>query len=796
MIDIFVPCIFRGKTPILLKTAINNGTIKKESWELPNIDYHVENKTSEYENIFRKIEKYFTGTFENAENKEIEILLDEKYENLFKDVKISLNQDNTSMLLGIFLAAAKEIMKLDFKEDWYSITATGTFKNLESGLELEEIGDYKPMPEKPDKYTGFLNYVKENEDTNENKCPPDKQYLYLYINEDKEFAYETNTENESNIINNIQVKGFSPTTDTLFDILDFVFILPTLPKNLLDGKTNSFFDDFDNETQYIRKEEHIESPIYRDKKLTEKLDRNSLFIYGPHGSGRSYLAFQLAQVQIWNRNNYIPIWINMDNESSDSPGEYYMGMKIKLLSVFINNQVDIKAKKNEDHLIKILDEKQFLVIIDGMDLKEEVLDGFFDRVKETLKIIAERKDGSRFIFINSTKYSKKINYLEFYPMRLYKPGEENEERKAVIKFFHKISERKTYYNQNVEKMKEYDVLYKYEEGAYNTYKGFSFSIDPLIKWSDVYFSSPYPWDQDDKSVRVTFKDDNTILVSFSLDVETYAVPKSVIIITDFTFDGCKYLKHISIPDSVTNIGIGTFRDCINLKHITIPKLITTIGDSVFKDCKSLEYVTIPDLVTNIGREAFRNCISLKHITIPKLVTTIGSYAFFDCNSLESVTIPEKVTYIGRCAFHDCCNLKGITIPKSITAIESYTFYGCSSLESVNIPGKVEIIGHFAFSRCSSLENVIIPESVITIGDFAFSCCSSLESVNIPESVITIEDFAFSRCSSLKNVNIPKSVKKINLGAFKWCSKLTTVNIPRGTIVAEDAFDEHVQKQYI
>lgn len=88
--------------------------------------------------------------------------------------------------------------------------------------------------------------------------------------------------------------------------------------------------------------------------------------------------------------------------------------------------------------------------------------------------------------------------------------------------------------------------------------------------------------------------------------ETYDIPDSVTIISDWTFCNSK-LKRIEIPDSVSTIGEGAFSNCTELEQITIPDSVIRIDDSAFRGCTKLKMVEIPDSVLEFGWGLFSGC---------------------------------------------------------------------------------------------------------------------------------------------------------------------------------------------
>ncbi len=260
---------------------------------------------------------------------------------------------------------------------------------------------------------------------------------------------------------------------------------------------------------------------------------------------------------------------------------------------------------------------------------------------------------------------------------------------------------------------------------------------------------------------------------------------SVTKIGDYAFDGCEYLKEISIPDCVTSIGNYALKNCINITEISIPGSVTTIGNYAFYSCKILN-LYIADGVKNIGNYAFSYCSKLTQITLPESIKTIGSDAFRSCTSLTTISIPASVETIGSYAFENCTNLSEINMQSGVTRINGNAFNDCTSLKRVNFPATVEYIASDAFINCGGLEeltvetgninylgvnnciidkrsgalilgckNSVIPSdgSVTSIGEYAFRGCTQLISIHIPASVTTIAGGAFTGMTSLGEITV-------------------------------------------
>ena len=176
-------------------------------------------------------------------------------------------------------------------------------------------------------------------------------------------------------------------------------------------------------------------------------------------------------------------------------------------------------------------------------------------------------------------------------------------------------------------------------------------------------------------------------------------------IGEYAFEGCSFLKSITIPNSVTSIGSGAFYDCSGLTSIDIPNSVTSIGEGAFSGCSGLTSIDIPNSVMSIGDRTFQNCSGLTSIDIPNSVTGIGEGAFRYCSGLTSIDIPNSVTGIGEGAFSSCSGLTSIDIPNSVTSIGNESFYICSSLTSVSFGSGLQLMGDRAFVYCHSLSDI-------------------------------------------------------------------------------------------
>jgi len=369
----------------------NNSTY---SASVIKIEESIKRNCPEFDSVIKNTQCYFTKIYEDVDSASVHIFTRGDHQN------VKLSDSQPSAMLGIFLAAAREIMRLDFKENWQSITATGTFKKPrqkpDGNLILKDIGEYDK------KFKAFIKYAKET------KCDPDKQHLFIYISNKNDWEKELVDKDNKYIC----IKSFSPEKDTLFDILNCVFDLKSysLPEESFQEdykEREKYFSKFEKIATDFGKEKYTESQDYRNKTFSDILENSkSIFIYGPRGSGKSDLAVQLARYLFWNRKIYAPIWIEVESipvgDKNHMPAEIREKLS-RLLSV-----------EDEDDIFYVLKhkDKPFLIIID--DIKEEIVDDFLERMTK----FYETKEGKIYIvFISTAKCSNEgLKNLELIQM--------------------------------------------------------------------------------------------------------------------------------------------------------------------------------------------------------------------------------------------------------------------------------------------------------------------------------------------------------------------------------------------
>ena len=250
-------------------------------------------------------------------------------------------------------------------------------------------------------------------------------------------------------------------------------------------------------------------------------------------------------------------------------------------------------------------------------------------------------------------------------------------------------------------------------------------------------------------------------------------------IPNHAFEGCKYIRTITLPIGVSSIGDSAFRGCESLNAISLPAGIAKIGSSAFYGCSSLSEVVIPVGVSSIESSTFYDCTSLRKVTLPVGLTEIGYSAFGYCQRLVQINIPNTVASIGFGAFDGCTGLgsgvvvvdkcllsvngncpANVVIDKDVRLIVAGAFSECENLQSVTINAQIEELPDDLFEYCSNLKKVVLPASLRVIGGWAFCGCHSLEDIQLPEGLVEIQEGAFNGCASIRSFNIPASVTEL------------------------------------
>lgn len=161
----------------------------------------------------------------------------------------------------------------------------------------------------------------------------------------------------------------------------------------------------------------------------------------------------------------------------------------------------------------------------------------------------------------------------------------------------------------------------------------------------------------------------------------------------------------AIPEGVENIYGGAFNGCLYLKNVTMPDTVTTLQQTAFNFAESIKSIKLSKNLSIIDMYTFYYCSSLEEIVIPKGVSSINVAAFAGCENLVNVDIPSSVTYIGQQAFEYCSSLVSIEIPAGVTQLEGYTFKDCTNLKAVVIPATLTTINYYDFLYCDNIWHI-------------------------------------------------------------------------------------------
>ncbi len=192
--------------------------------------------------------------------------------------------------------------------------------------------------------------------------------------------------------------------------------------------------------------------------------------------------------------------------------------------------------------------------------------------------------------------------------------------------------------------------------------------------------------------------------------------------------------------------------------ITVPsrspdgRAVVAIADGAFEGCGFLRSVSLPDGVVSVGRRSFAFCSSLSELRIGKnsRLSHIGSRAFMGCDRLESLRLDglAGLRAVGEKAFAYCAGLRSVSLPDSLTDIPGGLFEGCRRLHRVRFPKHLIRIGCSAFYACVGLETVHMPSDLRIIEDAAFACCASLRELHLPAAPCMVAGTAFDECPLL------------------------------------------------
>ncbi len=308
--------------------------------------------------------------------------------------------------------------------------------------------------------------------------------------------------------------------------------------------------------------------------------------------------------------------------------------------------------------------------------------------------------------------------------------------------------------------------------------------------------------------------------------EEILVSEGIEIIGDNAFEGCGWLRSITLPSTLVSIGNNAFTNS-GLRSLTLSQGVRSIGNGAFSQT-FLTSVTIPASVTEIGNGAFAYITDLREarfaegstltalpasifwqtplteITLPDSVTAIGENAFENCGSLTAVHA-KNVTEIGASAFAGCHSLTALPASLKIDGIGANALMGCTALATTEHDGgcymalegnpyavlicggadvtsaslhpDARLVMGSAFEGNTALTAFTFPDTAAEIPDRFFYGCTALTSVNMPAALTRVGSETFFGCSALPNVTLPEGVLTVGASAFSGCTSFTEIILP-------------------
>ena len=208
----------------------------------------------------------------------------------------------------------------------------------------------------------------------------------------------------------------------------------------------------------------------------------------------------------------------------------------------------------------------------------------------------------------------------------------------------------------------------------------------------------------------------------------HAICNNDSIIGDYAFSDCENLKDVTIGDKIKSIGKYSFQDCSSLQSVNtlkshsrqgylyISKTMNIVNDYAFYGCKELKNIIIEDreeelsLGSNGNLPLFSSC-PLDSVYIGGNITyntsdKKGYSPFYRNTTLRTVVITDKETEVSDNEFYGCINLQSFIIGDGVTSFGDWAFSGCSSLKRLSFGSQLESIGKEAFSDCTAVTKIV------------------------------------------------------------------------------------------
>ena len=251
------------------------------------------------------------------------------------------------------------------------------------------------------------------------------------------------------------------------------------------------------------------------------------------------------------------------------------------------------------------------------------------------------------------------------------------------------------------------------------------------------------------------------------------------------------IEKIEFSNSIVNINNEVFASS-ELQSIYFYKCKVILSQYAFSNCAYLRVLALNDSTITLNDYAFYNCSNLTSLVIPESssIEVIPSNCFAYSGLIE-FECPSTLKTLNQNAFYCCSGLIRFLAGKSaLSSIDPTAFLSTKlvyfqlspllEVTSTFISYNVETVEYPQDSKATSLPNTgaynVIPSDSITI--IASEACSNsnLQKVafRATSQLTTISSYSFSKCGELREVYIPPLVTEIGVGAFAYCHKLLKV----------------------
>ncbi len=264
------------------------------------------------------------------------------------------------------------------------------------------------------------------------------------------------------------------------------------------------------------------------------------------------------------------------------------------------------------------------------------------------------------------------------------------------------------------------------------------------------------------------------------NVETVSLPKTLKVISSYSFEEMSALKSIAIPAGVETIGSYAFADCSALKSVTFlygeGKGLTRIGYAAFKRCTSLTSVKFPTSLKVIESNAFESCGSLSEIVLNEGLCKIEQYAFQYCSALKTLVLPESIQRLGS-SFIRGTKIEKLDIPRNLKSM-SYLLDG-TRIKEIVLPPIFSKLTSSLLGSSEYLESLTIEDMGIAKGAI---CYPNLKTLIIKGTGV-IEENPFFVSVTQHNVTSPG-------GSYTYYTEKTYA--PE-TVILTDGYNENISK---